>query len=60
MTESVINRVAAGGPVAEGTIRFVRLGRSESLSLAELARRAEVLAARLAELGVGRGDRVGG
>jgi long-subunit acyl-CoA synthetase (AMP-forming) len=59
MNDSVVNRIAAGVPDADGLLRVVRLGATEELTLKEVALQAEQLAVGLAELGVRAGDRIG-
>ncbi|PYC71915.1 AMP-dependent synthetase [Streptomyces tateyamensis] len=54
----MVNRITAEAPVG-GRISFARLDGTETFSLAELHARAGRLAASLAELGIGPGDRIG-
>jgi long-subunit acyl-CoA synthetase (AMP-forming) len=57
--EQVLNRILARPPAAGHRISFVRLTGGTSMDLAELYEAAGRLAARLAELGLGPGDRIG-
>jgi long-chain acyl-CoA synthetase len=56
---SIINHIVTRPPPVGHHIHFARLGQTESLELAELYDWAGRLAAGLAALGVGRGDRIG-
>jgi long-subunit acyl-CoA synthetase (AMP-forming) len=58
MTDHVLDRILAGPP-ATGRISFARLDGTETLELAELHDQAVRLAAALAAMGIGRGDRIG-